>query len=355
MGDIVQNALSTLIKGDSLSGEQTTAIMETIASGNAEAVQTGAFLVLLAAKGETIAEVKSMVEVMRKYAINVSIPYKVVDIVGTGGDGFNTVNISTSAAILSAACGAKVAKHGSTSVSSKSGSSDVLEKLGVAMCDPTTIAECIDKAGIGFMFAPKFHPAMKYVVPVRKALKVRTVFNIMGPLLNPAGAQRLMLGVYKPELLELYGNVLHGLGVEHALVVHGSGMDELNTLGPVQAVEVTPEKGVQKLTIDPLELGLAKGTLQDLQGGDAEENAAIIRKVFSGGENAKGTLAETIALNAAAVLYVYGMANSIKEGYEIAMTKLQEGSALNKLDEFVSISTSLNSEEPAESKRAKTE
>mmetsp|Transcript_12377 Transcript_12377/g.16055 ORF Transcript_12377/g.16055 Transcript_12377/m.16055 type:complete len:344 (+) Transcript_12377:154-1185(+) len=341
MADLMPEALTQLIERKNLSAETTENVMELIASGQADPVQTSAFLVLLAAKGETVDEVKSMVKVMRKHATNVSIPFPVVDVVGTGGDGFHTVNISTSAAILAAACGAKVAKHGSTSVSSKSGSSDVLQKLGIAMCGPENISSCVEKAGIGFMFAPKFHPAMKYVVPVRKALKVRTVFNIMGPLLNPAGAQRLMLGVYKPELLDLYGNVLHSLGVEHALVVHGSGMDELNTLGPVQAVEITPEIGVRKITIDPQEMGLTKCSIDDLKGGGPEENAAIIRNLFTGGDNAKGGLADTIALNAGAVLYVYGTAKSVKEGYDIAIDQLRKGAALKVLDDFVAISNNL--------------
>lgn len=245
------------------------------------------------------------------------------------------MNISTSAAILAAACGAKVAKHGSTSVSSKSGSSDVLSELGVRMLSADSVKECVDTAGIAFMFAPKFHPAMKYVVPVRKALQVRTIFNIMGPLLNPAGAKRMMLGVYTPDLLQVYGQVLHGLGVEHALVVCGHGdMDELNAMGTAQAVEVTPEKGVQSVSIDPFEIGLGKSTVDDLRGGEPKENAEIIRRCFAGGDGAKGPLAEAIALNAGAALYVYGIAKTVKEGFVVAMEKLETGEALEKLELF---------------------
>lgn len=254
------------------------------------------------------------------------------------------VNISTSAAILSAACGAKVAKHGSTSVSSKSGSSDVLTELGIEMLAPSKIKACIDQVGIAFMLAPKFHPAMRHVVPVRKTLQVRTIFNIMGPLLNPAGAKRMMLGVYSPDLLDVYGQVLHGLGVEHALVVCGAmNMDELSTIGVAQAVEVTKE-GITRLEIDPAKMGIPAGTLDALRGGMPSENAKIIRNVFAGGDAAKGALGQTIALNAGGVLYVYGLSQSIEEGYALAMDKLVAGEALTKLDEFVQATKDLDAD-----------
>lgn len=335
-------ALDKLLKRQNLTSEESADVMNIIATGEADPVQTSAFLVLLASKGETADEIAGLVRTMRSHSTKVSIPSDdVLDIVGTGGDGHHTVNISTAAAVLAASCGAKVAKHGNRSVSSKSGAADVLEELGVVMLDPPHIGPCVQSCGIAFMFAPKFHPAMKYVVPVRKSLGVRTVFNILGPLLNPAGAKRLMLGVYSPDLLQVYGQTLHTLGVDHALVVHCQGMDELTAVGTAQAVEVTP-KGVESITIDPASMGIPKCTVEDLKGGEAKENAEIVRQVLSGKAPVNEALANTIALNTGAGLYVYGVAKSIEEGFKIAREAIKEGKAVKVLDDWAKESQCLS-------------
>lgn len=327
-------ALEKLLQRENLSCDECAAVMDVIATGGADPVQTSAFLVLLAAKGETAEEITGLARVMRKHAASVDIPHgKSLDIVGTGGDGVSIVNVSTAAAVLAAACGATVAKHGNRSVSSESGSADVLEALGVVMLAPDQIGPCIQSCGIAFMFAPNFHPSMKYVGPIRKALGVRTVFNIMGPLLNPAASKHLMLGVYKPELLQVYGETLFALGVEHALVVHCCGMDELTPVGPTQAVEVT-SAGIKSVTIDPATMGIPKCNVEDLKGGNAEKNAGLIRRVFAGGATDLNAMADTIALNAGAGLYVYGLADSVEAGFRLARAAIDAGKALPVLDRW---------------------
>mmetsp|Transcript_18698 Transcript_18698/g.33145 ORF Transcript_18698/g.33145 Transcript_18698/m.33145 type:complete len:347 (+) Transcript_18698:2129-3169(+) len=338
---ILRECLEQLVRREDLSAEIVERAMGEIASGNADPVQVGAFLSLLAAKGETPDEIAALAAVMRRSAVKVDIPHTVVDLVGTGGDGHNTVNISTSAAVVAAACGAKVAKHGSTSVSSRSGSSDVLLKLGVPHLSPSNIKECVENAGIAFMFAPKFHPAMAHVVPVRKALGIRTVFNILGPLLNPAGAKRLMLGVYSPALLDTYAKVVQKLGAEHALIVHCCGLDELAAVGVADAIEVTQDK-IERIQIDPASMGIAACTIKDLEGGGPEQNAEIIRNVFSGGDGAKGPIGDTIALNAGAALYVFGIADSIEAGFKMASEKLVSGEVLPVLEKFSKVATALD-------------
>lgn len=301
--------IEKLIDRQDLTIEETTDVIETIATGQADPVQTGAFLALLKAKGESATEVTAFVKVMLQYCItidtedNSSVPC--LDIVGTGGDGANTVNLSTGAAILAAACGARVAKHGNRSVSSRSGSADVLEAMGIPMLLPEFITTCLKGCNIAFMYSPYFHPAMKHVVPVRRALGVRTVFNILGPLLNPARCKRMMVGVYSHELLDLFGQVFQMLEVDHALVIHCMGLDELNPMGIAEAVEVTKEKGICRIQIDPRNMGIPICALEDLKGGDAEENSEILQSVFSGGSNAENAIGHTIALNA-------GAGNSVK-------------------------------------------
>eukprot|EP00516_Mucochytrium_quahogii_P002389 CAMPEP_0203759880 /NCGR_PEP_ID=MMETSP0098-20131031/13195_1 /ASSEMBLY_ACC=CAM_ASM_000208 /TAXON_ID=96639 /ORGANISM=" , Strain NY0313808BC1" /LENGTH=345 /DNA_ID=CAMNT_0050653179 /DNA_START=27 /DNA_END=1064 /DNA_ORIENTATION=+ len=341
----MRECLEKLVKGSDLSEREARGVMEVIASGKADPAQTGAFLALLAAKGETAGEITAIAKVMREQSIKVEIPDKVLDVVGTGGDGHNTVNISTSAAIVASSLGAKVAKHGNRSVSSKSGSSDVLQKLGIALLGPNEIAECVADAGISFMFAPNFHPAMKHVIPIRQALQIRTIFNIMGPLLNPAGARRLMLGVYTPTLIDTYAQVVYNIGVDHALIVHCQGLDELAAVGVAEAAEITKD-GIKRIKIDPQEFGIPKCTIKDLEGGEAEENAEIIRNLFKGGEAANGPIAHTIALNAGAALYVYGSAKSIEEGYKMSIAQIQSGRVTAQLDKFATISTALASRGP---------
>ncbi|ETW04298.1 anthranilate phosphoribosyltransferase, variant 1 [Aphanomyces invadans] len=293
--------LEKLAQRQDLTAEEMVVIMDTIALGAADPIQIGVFLSLLRSKGETPVEVQSLVSVMLRHARLVPLQQdvKTLDIVGTGGDGANTVNLSTSAAILAAACGAKVAKHGNRSVSSRSGSADVLEVMGVPMLEPQHISPCINEANIAFMYAPHFHPAMKHVAPVRKSMGIRSVFNVLGPLINPAKCQTSVIGVYTPSLLDLFGQVLHLMGVEHALVVHCAGLDELNPIGDAEIVEVT-QQGCQRYTLTPEEIGIPRCTLKDLEGGDADENCRILRQVFQGGEHCENAIGNTIAYNAGA-------------------------------------------------------
>jgi len=237
-----------------------------------------------------------------------------------------------------------VAKHGNRSVSSRSGSADVLEELGVAMLGPNQVAQCLEEAQIAFMYAPHFHPAMRFVAPVRQALGIRSVFNILGPLLNPAGCKRVVIGVYTPKLLDLFGKVLLQLGVEHGLVVHCAGLDELNSMGSADVVEVRndTDEPLRRYILRPEDVGVPAVTLEQLRGGDATENAAILRKVFSGGAASEGPVGNTIAYNAGAGLYVYGLADSIKTGYEMAKKQLLSGKALNTLDNWVEVAQRLD-------------
>jgi len=242
---------------------------------NGEQPQMAAFLTLLRAKGETASEIAGLARAMRAAAIPVHTPYDVVDIVGTGGDDIGSVNISTGSSVIAAAAGAKVAKHGNRSVSSLCGSADVLEALGVVVdLGPEEIAECLEETGIAFMFAPRFHPAMKAVVPVRKSLKVRTAFNFLGPMLNPADAKYALVGVYDTSVSRKMAEALMRLDMKKALVVHSHGLDELTPMGDADVVEVTPE-GVKHYILNPRDLGIPACTVEDLKGGDAQFNAQV--------------------------------------------------------------------------------
>ncbi|KAL4094973.1 hypothetical protein PRIC1_010623 [Phytophthora ramorum] len=342
--------LAKLTRREDLTDAEATFAVQQIASEKAveNPVAVGVLLALLAAKGETAGEVAAFAKHMRSEAVSVHVTSgrPTLDIVGTGGDGANTVNLSTAAAVLAASCGALVAKHGNRSVSSKSGSADVLEELGVPMLKPEHVASCLEEAQIAFMYAPHFHPAMRYVGPVRKAIGIRSMFNILGPLLNPAGCKRVVIGVYTPTLLDVFGEVLLALGVEHGLVVHCAGLDELNSIGPAEVVEVRlgAEEPLRHYQLRPEEVGVPAVTLEQLKGGDATENAAILREAFTGGAACDGPVGNTIAYNAGAGLYVYGLADSIKSGYEMAKKQLASGEALATLDKWAQVAQQLNSQ-----------
>jgi anthranilate phosphoribosyltransferase len=296
----------------------------------------------MAANEETADEVAGFAKAMRELLTPVDVASEgtvsgaasglpdssgpIVDIVGTGGDGHNTLNISTTAAVVAAACGARVAKHGSVSVSSMSGSADVLQRLGIEMLPKAGVEHCLSHCGIGFMFAPLFHPAMKHVVPIRRALGVRTVFNILGPLLNPASTKRMMLGVYSTKVLETYGSALASLGVvEHALVVHCCGLDELAPLGEADAIEVRGSVAT-RINIDTLAIAGPRCAISDLRGGSPEENAASIRDLLAGGDDAAtGPVGRTVALNAGAALYVSGHSATIAQGFAAAQESIRAG------------------------------
>ena len=258
-------------------------------------------------------------------------PDELVDTCGTGGGTINTFNISTAAALVAAAAGAPVAKHGNRSVSSRSGSADVLAALGVKIeIDPETAGRTLDAVGIAFLFAPLLHPAMREVMPVRRELGMRTIFNVLGPLTNPAGARRQVMGVYAESLVEPIGHVLRDLGAEHALVVHGDGMDEITTTGRTRVAEVRGGE-VRLFDLEPERFGLRRVRQEDLAGGTPEENAVAVRRVFSG---ETGALAEVTALNAGAALYVSGIAATLEEGVELARATLASGAAAEKLEEL---------------------
>lgn len=323
--------LERLVSRTPLSVEEAGAVAEAIAQGQTEGMQTAALLSLLAGVGESADVVYSFASTLRRHATHVAHAFPaLLDIVGTGGDGHNSINISTASAIVAASCGVKIAKHGSISVSSRSGSADVLQALGISFLPATGIAPCIEACGIAFMFAPHFHPALKHVVPVRKALKIRTIFNILGPLLNPAGATRLVLGVYQPRLLAVYAEAVRRLDVDHALIVHCCGLDELAPVGPTQAIEV--KKGSDGVCVctdvvyEPLEWGVKRCSIEDLEGGSPQENADILVRLLSGFATLDDEpKVDAIALNAGAAVYVYGLAPSLEAGYHMALEALKSG------------------------------
>jgi anthranilate phosphoribosyltransferase len=336
----IQEALDRLLRGEDLSRGETRLVMGAIMAGEATPAQMGGFLVALRLKGETADEIAGAAEAMREHVIGVK-PTRadLVDTAGTGGDGANTFNISTAAALVAAAAGSAVAKHGNRSVSSQSGSADVLEALGFDLELPSErIAESIDRLGFGFMFAPFHHPAMKHAGPVRKELAARTVFNVLGPLTNPAGARAQVVGVYAPELVPLIADVLAKLGARRAFVVHGDGgIDELSPTGPNLVCEVV-DGAVHRREIDPLELGVARCAPEELRGGTPAENAQLIRDVFAGGNGGRRS---AILLNAAGAIAAGGHAADLQEGLAIAREALDSGAAAARLDELVEFSRAL--------------
>lgn len=315
--------IQQLMRRQNLTAEQCEQALEYILGG-AEPLQIAAFLVLLHAKPITAAELYGLVKAMRSRMIPVRINAPLLDIVGTGGDGVKTVNISTAASILAASCGAKVAKHGNRSVSSACGSADVLAAFDIYIeMNAQQIADCINAIGIGFCFAPLFHPAMAVLKPIRNALKVPTTFNLMGPLLNPAQAQYYLLGVANPNDMPLLADVLCQLGVEHALVVHSAGLDELSLLGPSQVTEIKENK-MHSYVIDPLEYGFVCSHLADIQGDTPAINVARLQAVFAGEHS---PLADTVIFNTGAALFAADIVTSIAEGIDLARNKLYSSAA----------------------------
>jgi anthranilate phosphoribosyltransferase len=315
--------------------------MSEIMQGEATPAQLAAFITALRMKGETAAEIAGCARIMRENAIRVR-PQRadLVDTCGTGGDGSGTFNISTTAAFVAAGVGLGVAKHGNRSVSSRCGSADLMQALGVRIAlSPGQVAQCIDEVGIGFLFAPAFHPAMKSAAAVRQEIGLRTIFNLLGPLANPARVSRQLLGVYNVELTVTLGETLHAMGSEHALVVYGAnGLDELSNTG-INKVSELHHGEVRTYDLDPRELGLPRANLRDLAGGDVEENARITRAVLQG---QKGHRRDVVLLNAAAVLVVGEKARDLKEGLALAAQSIDSGRAFEKIGELVAMSRSFS-------------
>jgi anthranilate phosphoribosyltransferase len=330
--------LGALSAGDALEGDIARAAMSEILDGAASPAQIAGFIVALRMKGETVDEMTGMLAAMLDAAERVELPAgdPVVDVVGTGGDRAHTINVSTLAALVLAGAGGRVCKHGNRAASSSAGSADVLEALGVRIdCGPAEVARCVAHAGIGFCFAPRYHPAMRHAGPTRRELGIPTVFNILGPLANPAGAQRLMIGVADATMAERMALVLAARGSERAFIVHGDdGLDELTIATTSQVVELRDGE-VRSYSVDPAGLGIEPAPVESVVGGDPATNAALARRVLDG---EKGPHRDIVTLNAAAGLVVAGLADDLTAGLELARVTIDEGRAAGALDSLVASS-----------------
>ena len=330
-----KNALHLLLERSDLTHGQMLDIMRQIMSGALTPVQIAGILIALRMKGETVDEIAAAAEVMRELSTKVNVTAKehLIDTCGTGGDGIQTFNVSTVSAFVAAAAGARVAKHGGRSVSSTCGSADVLEALGVNVnMTPDQVAQCIDEIGIGFMFAPNHHSAMKHAAPVRRELGVRTLFNLLGPLTNPAGAKRQVMGVFDRSLTAKLARVLHRLGSEHVLVVHGAdGMDEISFAGDTYVAELKGGQ-VSEYVLNPQQFGMKLHNAESIRVQNAEESKAMILSVLAG---QAGPARDIVLLNAGAAIYVAGLVSSIQEGVDAAIRVIDGQLAKTKLDQLV--------------------
>jgi anthranilate phosphoribosyltransferase len=322
--------------GATLSTDEIRAALEIMTDGHATQAQMGAFLMALRVRGETVEEITGAAQMMRARMVRVEVAPGAVDIVGTGGDSQGTYNVSTCASLVTAGAGVRVAKHGNRSVSSLSGASDVLAALGVKLdVGPKTVALEVAEAGVGFMWAPMHHPAMKHWAPVRAELSIRTLFNVLGPISNPAAVSCQVVGVYAQNLVEIVAHVLKGLGAEHVWVVHGhDGLDELTTTGATHVAEVKNGR-VDLFEITPADAGLEPAKLSDLKGGNAQFNAAAIRAVLAG---EPGPFRDIVLLNSAAALIVGGKASNLREGVALAARSIDSGAANRALERLIAVS-----------------
>ena len=336
MADGFKPILARLVEGRPLTSEQAHAFFAACLRGEPTPSQVAAAVTALRIRGETVEEIAAFAQAMREAALTLDHPYEVIDTCGTGGDGQHTYNISTAAALVLAGAGLKVAKHGNRAMSSKSGSSDVLSILGVNLtAAPARQRKALDEAGICFLFAPAYHGAMRHVGPVRAEIGFRTVFNLLGPLSNPASARRQVMGVYDPRLLEPLAEVLGRLGAVRAWTVHGQGLDELTTTGPTEVAE-WKDGAVRRFQVRPEEIGLTPATLDDIRGGDAEVNAAALRELLAG---APGAYRDIVLLNAAAALVVADRAEDLAAGAALAARAIDDGSAAAALARLAEITS----------------
>lgn len=346
-GTMIKEMIQEIVKGKDLSEEEMVGVMKEIMEGKATDAQIGAFITALRMKGETISEITGAAKVMRAKATPIRVldaismdrdeinidQETIVDTCGTGGDGTHTFNVSTTTAFVVAGAGVKVAKHGNRSVSSQCGSADVLESLGVNLdVSPERVEECIKEIGIGFLYAPKLHSAMKYAIGPRREIGIRSVFNVLGPLTNPAGANVQVLGVYEPRLTSVLAQVLQRLGSRSALVVFGEGsFDEISIVGPTQVSELR-DGAVRDYRIEPEDFGMSRASAFDIKGGDAKRNAAIVREILHGQQGPKRDI---VLLNAGAALYAANKAPSIDEGIKMAAESVDTGMAAQKLEQLI--------------------
>ncbi|MGD9583567.1 MAG: anthranilate phosphoribosyltransferase [Lysobacterales bacterium] len=330
----IVTALNILVEGRDLSADQAAAAMRQIMAGEASPAQIGAYLVALRMKGETATEIAASAQVMRALALAVELPReRLIDIVGTGGDGASIFNVSTAASFVAAAGGARVAKHGNRSVSSKSGSADVLEAAGVNLAlDPEQVAECVRRLGVGFLFAPRHHGAMRHAIGPRRELGLRTLFNLLGPLTNPARAPRQVLGVYDRRWLRPLAEVMRELGSEHVLVVHAEdGLDEFSIAAATRVAELRDGE-ISEYPFSPEQAGIDNGSLAGLRVADAAESLVLLRQALAG---SPGPASDIVALNAGAGLYVAGLAASIAAGVARAREVMADGAAVQRFNDFV--------------------
>jgi anthranilate phosphoribosyltransferase len=338
---MIKEAISHVAAGQSLTEQEAVAVMEEIMTGEATPSQLGAFLTALRLKGETVEEIAGLARVMREKAVRVSLPHDLtpLDTCGTGGDGSGTFNVSTAAGLVVAACGQPVAKHGNRAATSRCGSADVLEALGVKIeLKPEQVARCVQEAGFGFMFAPAYHPAMKHVGPTRREIGIRTVFNILGPLTNPAGAAYQVLGVPDASVLRKMGEALLRLGCKRALVVYGEdGMDEISLGAPTIICEVLGGQGaLREYRITPEDMGMSRQSREAVRGGDAAFNASLLRETLAGTRN--DAYADMVSLNAGAALLASERVGTLVEGVKLARETLRSGRAMQALEAVASLS-----------------
>ena len=337
----LQPLLDSLYLGNALTREQSAQLFSAIVAGEMDPVAMAGMLVALKMRGETIDEITGAADALRQAAKPFprsaqSLRHGVVDIVGTGGDGHNTINISTTASFVAAAAGAKVTKHGNRGVSSKSGASDVLSHCGIALTmSPESASQCVDDFGLCFLFAPHYHAGVRHAVPVRQALKTRTIFNILGPLINPAKPEAMLLGVYSPKLIAPIVNVLNALGVKRAMVVYGSGLDEVALHGETQVAELN-NGDIRFYTLTPQELGVEPAAIKALEGGEPSDNALITQAILKG----EGLPAhrDAVAINAGCALYVSGVCDSVQQGTQLALDTINSGKAYQVLTQLAQAS-----------------